>query len=66
MRWWPAASNIFINNCWMASNYKEGSRQAQTTTNYCALKAGKQRPSERASGNIKGKDNAGNKEKHRG
>jgi hypothetical protein len=50
----------------MASNYKEGSRQAQTTTNYCALKAGKQRPSERASGNIKGKDNAGNKEKHRG
>ena len=42
----------------MAGDDKEGSRQEQTTTNHCALKAGERRPAERAAGDEKGKDDA--------
>jgi len=50
MRWRPAAGDTIINDCWAAGNDKEGSGQEQTTTNHCALKAGKRRPAERAVG----------------
>jgi hypothetical protein len=39
-----------IDDRWMAGNDKESSRQEQTTTNHCALKAGEQLPAERAAG----------------
>jgi len=47
-----------INDCWMVGDDKEGSVQKQTTTNHCALKAGKRRPAERALGDKKGEDDA--------
>jgi hypothetical protein len=47
----------------MAGDNKEGSVHEQTTTNHCALKAGKQWPAERAAGEKKGKDDADEEDK---
>jgi len=58
MRRPPAAGDTIINDRWTAGDDKEGSRQEQTTTNHCALKAGERRPVERAVSNEKGKDDA--------
>jgi hypothetical protein len=66
MRRRPAAGDTIINNCWTAGNDKEGSGQEQTTTNHCALKAGERRPTERAAGNKKGKDDADKEDEQRG
>ena len=56
MRWRPATGNTIIDDRWTEDDDKEGSGQEQTTTNHCALKAGKQRPAERAARDKKGKD----------
>ncbi len=66
MLWRPAAGNTIIDDRWMEGDNKEGSGQEQTTTNHCALKAGKQRPAERAAGNEKGKDDANEEDKQKG
>jgi len=58
MRRRPAAGDTVIDDRWTAGDNKEGSRQEQTTTNHCTLKAGKRRPAERAASNEKGKDDA--------
>jgi len=54
----PAAGDTIIDDRWTAGNDNEGSGQEQTTTNHCALKAGKRRPAERAVSVEKGKDDA--------
>jgi hypothetical protein len=55
-----------IDDCWTAGDNKEGSRQEQTATNHCALRAGEWRPVERAAGDEKGKDNADEEDEPRG
>ena len=66
MHWRLAARDTIIDNGWMMGKDKEGSRQAQTTTNHCALEAGECRPVERAAGDEKGKDNAVKEDEQRG
>ena len=60
MRRRPAAGDTIIDDRWTAGVGidKEGSGQEQTTTNHCALKAGKRQPAERAVSDKKGKDDA--------
>jgi hypothetical protein len=43
-------------NRWTVGDDKEGSRQEQTTTNHCALKANWRWPAERAAGVKNGND----------
>ncbi len=62
----PTAGDTIIEDRWTAGHDKEGSGQEQTTTNHCALKAGKRRPAERAAGDENGKDNANEEDEQRG
>jgi hypothetical protein len=64
MRRWLVAGDAIINDRWTVGGDKEGSGQAQTTTNHCA--ADERRPAERAASNEKGVDDANEEDKQRG
>ncbi len=55
-----------IDDRWTAGDGKEGSRQEQTTTNHCVLKADEWQPAKRAAGIEKGKEDADEEEEQRG